>query len=254
MIPEQRLVDEGTEFERDLLASARLDAGPAKGLDRTLAAMAGTSAGAASMAGASAAGTSLGHAAVLVKWIGLATVIVGISASTLARLGAPKHEQRTGMDAIALAASPAVSATGSGGVEVQPSVVAPSGSRPSFVEPPGPRTGLARKPGVGGERAGAAEPPRMASTLDAEVAALEDVRAALSRGDTLSALHQLDAFGHSFPRSVLAEEAVVLRIDALARHGDRVAAADLARRFLSAHPTSAHAPRVRALIADAQIP
>jgi hypothetical protein len=252
MIPEQRLVDEGTEFERDLLASARLDAGPAKGLDRTLAAMAGASTGAAGMVGASAAGTSLGNAAVLVKWVGLATVVVGISASTLAPWGAPKHQQSTGMDAIVAAASAPANATGAGSVEVQPSVVAPSGRAAE----PHIRGGYPLELRNASSRSASPhEPPlRMPSTLDAEVAALDDVRAALSRGDTLSALRQLDAFGHSFPRSVLAEEAVVLRIDALARHGDRTAAGELARRFLSAHPTSAHAPRIRALVADAQIP
>jgi hypothetical protein len=253
MIPEQRLVDEGTEFERDLLASARLDAGSARGLDRTLAAMTGASTAAASV-GVSAAGTSLGHAAVLVKWIGLAAVVVGISASALSHSGIPTGNRSEGADAV-VATSPAVNATVAAGVEVEPAAIPPSGSRPPSSEPSGTGTGLTRGRSVGSERAGAAEPPpRLPSTLDAEVSALHDVREALSRGDTLSALRQLDAFDHSFPRSQLAEEAVVLRIDALARHGDRIAAGELARRFLSAHPTSAHAPRLRALIADAHIP
>ncbi len=39
MMPPRRLLDEGTPFERDVLASMRLDSGLAGGLVRTLAAM-----------------------------------------------------------------------------------------------------------------------------------------------------------------------------------------------------------------------
>jgi len=46
----------------------------------------------------------------------------------------------------------------------------------------------------------------------------------------------------------LAPEALVLRIEALARTGERDAAEDLARDYLAKNPSSPHAERIRTLL------
>lgn len=89
--------------------------------------------------------------------------------------------------------------------------------------------------------------PRPSPVLYGEVAALEGVRTALDHGDSRDALRKLDAYDVAFPRSVLAEEATVLRVDALSQSGDPAAAAALARSFLAANPSSPHAAHLRAL-------
>jgi hypothetical protein len=95
------LIEEGTAFEREILASSRLDVGSDEGFKRTLGAMglaAATVSATSSTAGAcTAAGLAAGSSAtllggagvgVVVKWIGLATLLVGsttLSATWVAR-------------------------------------------------------------------------------------------------------------------------------------------------------------------------
>jgi outer membrane protein assembly factor BamD (BamD/ComL family) len=86
------------------------------------------------------------------------------------------------------------------------------------------------------------------STLDAEVSSLARVRASLERSDWRAALKQLDTFGRAFPSAVLADEATVLRVDALMQQGDHGAAKALALRFLASNPSSPHASHLRALV------
>jgi hypothetical protein len=53
---------------------------------------------------------------------------------------------------------------------------------------------------------------------------------------------------------MLAEEATVLRVDALVAQGNAPAAAALALRFLAASPASPHGPHLRAVIEAARNP
>jgi hypothetical protein len=78
--------------------------------------------------------------------------------------------------------------------------------------------------------------------------ALDAARETLARGEAYGALSRLDAFDRRFAGGPLHEEAQLLRIEALARQGDRAAAGSLARRFLKAHPTSVHVDRVAAIL------
>jgi outer membrane protein assembly factor BamD (BamD/ComL family) len=96
--------------------------------------------------------------------------------------------------------------------------------------------------------------PRSPPVLYEEIAVLEGVRVALDQGDSRDALRRLDAYDGTFPRSVLAEEATVLRIDALSQIGNQTAAASLARSFLAANPSSPHAPHLRALTSGVHNP
>jgi hypothetical protein len=90
--------------------------------------------------------------------------------------------------------------------------------------------------------------PRLPSSLDAEVATLDRVRLALAERDASGAIRELDAYDRAFPMSVLAEEATVLRVDALMEKGDAAAAAALSRQFLVANPSSPHASHLRQVL------
>lgn len=87
-----------------------------------------------------------------------------------------------------------------------------------------------------------------ASRLREENRMLGDARAALRNGDSASALKKLEAMGGQFPDGVLAQEREVLAIEALARAGNRSAAAARAAAFLKAHPTSPHAKKLRGFL------
>lgn len=87
-----------------------------------------------------------------------------------------------------------------------------------------------------------------ASRLREENQMLGAARAALRSGDPASALEKLDAAGNRFPEGVLAQEREVLAIEALAKSGQRAAASARASAFLAAHPTSAHATKVRSFV------
>lgn len=86
----RRLMETGTEFERGVLASARLDVGHDRGFKRTLAALglsvgavsSAASTAAADVASAASAATATGSPAVVgaaaggfAKWVGLATIV-----------------------------------------------------------------------------------------------------------------------------------------------------------------------------------
>jgi hypothetical protein len=83
-------------------------------------------------------------------------------------------------------------------------------------------------------------------SLTRELAALDDARAALVRGDARGALIRLDTYVQSFPNGRLELEAEVLRIDALARSGRVEAARSRADAFLRRYPNSVLTSRVRA--------
>jgi hypothetical protein len=70
-------------------------------------------------------------------------------------------------------------------------------------------------------------------------------RDALRSGNAGRALALLERARREFPRGTLAQEREALSIEALAASGQTKVAAERARRFLDAHPSSMHAARVR---------
>jgi hypothetical protein len=99
---------------------------------------------------------------------------------------------------------------------------------------------------------GDAPKPRAArpASLTAEIASLDLARSALADGDAKRALRNLDAHDHDFPNGALAQEAVMLRIEALVATGDMNGARAVGHRFLVGHPDSAHADRIRTLLGE----
>jgi hypothetical protein len=88
-----------------------------------------------------------------------------------------------------------------------------------------------------------AKPP----SLGSEVALLERARTALANDDPSQALRTLDEYTRDLRGTALRDEATLLRIDALARSGQKSAAQRLARGFVDHHPDSPLADRARRL-------
>ncbi len=93
-----------------------------------------------------------------------------------------------------------------------------------------------------------AGPSPAPTSLHDEAALLESVRASLATSHVARALTLLDAYDARFAAGALAEEAVVLRVQALLAAGRREDARRIADDFARRYPGSSYVPRVRALI------
>lgn len=273
----RRLVAEGTEFERGVLRSARLDAPTDEAFKRTLLAIGAgaatlsttaATAGAGVAAGGAAAGggmTVLGGAGagMLVKWVGIAVVVACAGTAVTDASLAPRHSAALHPAAVSKAEIFLVPAPSPlDPAPVVPDAPAPDRERPPAFEhtPVGPPTQVAGAPNghaasVNQERSPRGESafalsvkPRAPSSLQAQVAALDRVRALLAERNTARALEELDAYDHAFPSSDLGEEATVLRIDAVIDDGDAPGAVALARRLLLKSPASPHAAHLRQVL------
>lgn len=94
-------------------------------------------------------------------------------------------------------------------------------------------------------RVRAAAPPSAPASVAEEMALVDRIRSAAAAGNDGEALRLLDEHHARFPAGMLVEEAEVMRIESHARLSRPDTAAQLARRFLEAHPASPYAPRVR---------
>ena len=79
---------------------------------------------------------------------------------------------------------------------------------------------------------------------------LDRARAALGRGQPREALFELDRYQQQWPAGILSAEALVVRVAALVKIGDRATAARLARPLMEAEPNGRHAAQLRELLAD----
>jgi outer membrane protein assembly factor BamD (BamD/ComL family) len=79
----------------------------------------------------------------------------------------------------------------------------------------------------------------------AELEALRAIRAALASQEPARALTLLDGFDSRFGAAALAEEAILLRVEALADSGRASEAQQLGAAFLAKNPESAYATGIR---------
>jgi len=127
--------------------------------------------------------------------------------------------------------APAQAASPPAAVEVPP---APPPT-PVATESPRPSAAPTSAPSAGGD-------------LREEIASMDRARAAVRAGDGKGALAALVEHQRRFPRGTFAQEATVLRIEALVQLGQTGAAQTLGKKFLAAHPESPHAERVERLL------
>lgn len=85
---------------------------------------------------------------------------------------------------------------------------------------------------------------RSSSSLAEQIALLDRARAALARGRVADALRDVSAYQSRFGAGAFAQEAAVLRVQALARAGRKDEAHDEASAFARKYPKSPHASQV----------
>ncbi|AKU94820.1 hypothetical protein AKJ09_01484 [Labilithrix luteola] len=88
------------------------------------------------------------------------------------------------------------------------------------------------------------------SSFNDELAIMESARAALSKNDTDVCIRALDRYERRFPHGMFAEEAPVMRLEALVARGDRDRARSLGESILAKNPDGPHASRIRSLLAS----
>jgi hypothetical protein len=229
---------------KTLLKSAALDAPASGAKDRAQAALlgglgGGGGGGPGAIGGAAGAGAAVKLASLSSLWFGAAVMgsVLGIGV-----YGVAKTEAKAPIVAMAESAPSAIAPA-----------AAPVPATPERTsEPMEPAAPSAEAPS---EPAPAPHPTPAPSSLKrstAEQLSLVDAaRVALAKNDTAQALGTLDDLDRRFPRGEFAEEAAVLRIEALVGSGNadqRERAQALAARFLTAHPKSAYAKRVRSIL------
>jgi hypothetical protein len=284
MNPFIRLQDgDANDTERLLLDSASDDAPSPGARTRTLIAL-GVAAGAtAAMPGAvhaavGAAGSGSAKTAgsmtalMLAKWLGTGAAIGAVTAACIATATTPGWLRPSPTEAAMNRAAPAAPGA--------PKTMARSAALPGPRAPnddtraPVPAVGdaiearaaasppvthlgrdFAAEASTAGDIPGTAAPqsaragsPGNGSSVLAEVASLDRARAALASGDARSALERLAEHDRRFAGGALEPEAVVLRVRAWLQLGQRAEAVALVNRFLTAHPNSSQAARLRALV------
>lgn len=91
--------------------------------------------------------------------------------------------------------------------------------------------------------------PTDQSSFDEELRLLSQARGGLESNDIAACLRAVDEYEARFPRRLFSQEMAVLRIEALAKSGERARAHALAESFLAANPQSPYAARARTLAA-----
>ncbi len=239
MEPRRLLEDSISDVERALLNAGAAYRCSAASRAKTFAAL-GLAGSAALSAGA--VGLSATSFAAKLGWPKLILAVTALGAATALPIGYYVWHHRTSQPAqiSAVAVTPADNAL----------EVARSPGEPAATLAPEQVTAASDDVGVKSAAAPKVEPKGEPSSaaLSEELNALDGVRALLSRGDAAGALSHLDTYNKTFPKGRLQLEAEVLRIDALMKSGQTDLAKKRAQVFLSRHPNSVLASRVRALL------
>lgn len=241
-----------------LLRSAKHDAPSPRAVRRTMGAL-GLGAALAADAGQAAAAATHVATVGLWKWVG-AGILAGISTLGVYQAVAPKSPRQ--LSAVAAPASPTRPAAPRGAQQrpVQQDFAAADSADPLPSPAPSAETPQTRehpgKPADTGAQLesepsmdvapSASAPPRTA--LDQEVAALDEARRALERGDSAACLRALDRYASEFKTPQLGLEASVLRVQALVARGDCAGARSLAGPLLQRSPDGPAGQRVRSLL------
>jgi hypothetical protein len=239
----RRLLDGGGDpLETELVRFARSDAPPREGKARLLGAM-GLAAATTTAAGAGTASGAMsgakGALALAAKWVVLGGMGAAVAAGTV-------HVVRpfigpTPAPVVARSPTPSVTKIAAPSVHAPPSPRSVD-STELAIEPPATPTPMpapaARVPAHTGDD----------DMLAEELPYIDRARRSLAEGEPADAIIALNTYELQFLHPGLAEEAHVLRIEALVRLGKMDQARSVADRFVRADPASPYAKRVQSLL------
>ena len=247
----RRLLDGGGDpLEANLLRSACADAPPREGKARLLGAM-GVAAAATTAAGAGTASGAMsgakGALALAGKWMvlgGMGAAVAAGSVHFVRPFIAP-----TPPPVVAQSPTPSVMKIAAPPVHAPPSPLSVDSTEPAIEPPamPAPMPTPAPAPRVPAHTGDD-------DMLAEELPYIDRVRRSLAEGEPADAIVSLNTYELHFIHPRLAEEAQVLRVEALVRLGKTEPARSVAERFLRADPASPYAKRVQSLLrqGDAQ--
>jgi len=259
MVPLLR--EETDDLERSLLESARDDlSGDDAARARSLAAARGALQ-AGMLVGAATAGitgwrwvSALGLTTTKVVWIGCVTALVAAGSASLMLTRDARPLSRAPVSTPHTARVPVATATATAERAPVPVSRAPSVAPPLAESPPRPAPRTAGEPTTNtppspSAKAVAPVAPPSPGTLHAETQLLQSVTISLA-SDPGTALSNLDAYDAQFPAGALAEDAGLLRVQALLAAGRRDEATRAAATFERRFPASAFVSRIRSLLAN----
>jgi len=193
----------------------------------------------AKTAGGSVAPKAIVVSSALVKWLTVAAVGATLTAGTLGYV----HHARQVAESSPLPAAPPSPPPAPVGAAPKEAVVPPSATLPLELGVEGPKAPPTTPP-MNATRPKTATAAK--STLDDQVAMVDQARQAEAAGDAATALELLNAYDAKYPNGSLAHDSTVLRIEALVQQGNRAAAEHLAARFMATqHPSTLDVRNIR---------
>jgi hypothetical protein len=256
--PRRLLTDTKTsELSRSLLAAGRARREPEGARERVWSAVAVGLAGGAATASAARAAAAGASAGASVKPVALSLAkmklfVVGAVIVMAAGAAVVAMSRDAPVAAVRVAAVPAPAANDAKPESVPESVPEPKPEPEPRTEPPAQvRGNVAARRTAGAGGTGSTSPlvkgapvvdepahPVAISKLREEAALLQEARAALGRGDTITARAKLADARARFPNTQLGEERDALEVRLASDSGDRAHAASLARAFVEHYPDS----------------
>jgi hypothetical protein len=247
MHPKRLLDGEGTEIERLLLASGRAARPSARAKWRTAILFFLVSLGTISKAHAVALLGAKARAWTVAQWLAL-----GVGTGAAGWVAVHARAENPPQPPVAIVEPGARRIPGPPSFRDESPRLAPTAEAidaPARVEP---RAAQAPSSVTRAKRAApaAVEASATERSIASEIDELDRAREALGMADAKRALERLNRYDRLFPQGKLREEALRLRIEAVASTGDRATARSLGQRFRALYPDSTHSERLKALMRD----
>jgi hypothetical protein len=239
----QRLIQEASEFERQLLLAARRDALPNERRSAILGVLGVVVPWPFAVNDPSPAAATLGKGL-------FAKLSAGVLAAMGVAAGVHFYQPSSGTQVTAPAAVPVAQSEAPARPAVEPKQELGS-TKPESLPLATPERDETKAEAPTGRASGEQRSnARQTDSIARELEQVEAARAALRAGSPSRSLHLLNEYAQRFPRGSLRTEATVLRIEALSASGDTAAASRLGNKFLAQSPNGPYARRIRSLLAQ----
>jgi len=245
--PERLLERGGTDVERTLLRAGASEEPSDRSMQRAAAAI-GLAVGLSTAATGTAAATAVGKVGfwTAFKWVGAGVLVVGGIT-----LGAHRIQQANAPEGPAVSELPVqVDTSPPARVAPAPAEQAPDESADTSEEAASADEATNPKPSGKARAKRSSSEARIdpAASIREQTAMIDAARRQLRAGNPGGAVAELDRYHRKYKHGMFGQEAIMLRIEALSRSGNRSAARQLAKRFLASKPSSQYAKRIESLV------